>query len=463
MRIQPLRDNPCYWEYQNRPALLLGGSAEDNLFQIPDLKDHLNELVDCGGNYIRCTLSSRDPGNVWPFERDPATGLYDLESPSAQYWQRFETCLQLCRELGIILQIEVWDRFDFARDPWEENPFNPRNNRNYTAVESGLAETYRKHPSSRENPFFRTVPSLEDNGQVLRYQRIHVDRLIQVVGDAPNVLFCMDNETNEAPEWSSWWADYLKENLPGPVFATEMWDAHDILDPMHQRTWKHPGRFAYCDISQVNHQHSAVHGNQILQFREEILATGHRRPLNMVKIYGADTGNYGTARDGQERFWRAVFCGVAAVRFHRPPSGLGLGSTARAHIRSLRLFTDALGIFTCSPAPERLPGNSPNEAWCLADPGRTWAVFFPNGGTVSLDVSETAHSELSARWMRIRESIWLDPFPLAVDRGRVYLTTPEPEGCWAILVIAGDHQCDAGDSGTSRCGQGAVNQVRGPA
>ena len=55
-RIQPWIKNPRYWQYQGRPTLLLGGSKDDNLFQIPDLKAHLDAIRAAGGNYI----SARD-------------------------------------------------------------------------------------------------------------------------------------------------------------------------------------------------------------------------------------------------------------------------------------------------------------------------------------------------------------------------------------------------------------------
>ena len=52
-RIKPYADNPHYWQYKGKPVLLLGGSKDDNLFQIPDLKEHLDMLASVGGNYIR--------------------------------------------------------------------------------------------------------------------------------------------------------------------------------------------------------------------------------------------------------------------------------------------------------------------------------------------------------------------------------------------------------------------------
>ena len=43
-RIRPYSENPMYWQYKGKPILLLGGSKDDNLFQIPDLKEHLDLL-----------------------------------------------------------------------------------------------------------------------------------------------------------------------------------------------------------------------------------------------------------------------------------------------------------------------------------------------------------------------------------------------------------------------------------
>jgi hypothetical protein len=76
-RIRPWKENPYYWEYKGRPVLMLGGSDEDNLFNNPPLmKRNLKALEKCGGNYIRCTLSSRDKGNRWPFLK--TADLFDL-------------------------------------------------------------------------------------------------------------------------------------------------------------------------------------------------------------------------------------------------------------------------------------------------------------------------------------------------------------------------------------------------
>ena len=79
-RIRPSPENPRYWQYKGRPVLLLGGSKDDNLLQIPELREHLDALQKAGGNYIRNTMSDRsDKGfEVYPFQRRP-DGKYDLD------------------------------------------------------------------------------------------------------------------------------------------------------------------------------------------------------------------------------------------------------------------------------------------------------------------------------------------------------------------------------------------------
>jgi hypothetical protein len=441
-RIQPYQQNPFYWQYKGQPVLLLGGSVEDNLFQIPDLEAHLDLLRSVGGNYVRCTMSSRDEGDIWPFEYDSASGFYDLSQPGVDYWRKFERFLELCAERDIIAQIEVWDRFDFARAPWQLNPFNPRNNSNYTAVESGLLPDINTHPGQRENGFFRSVPALENNELLLQYQHTHVERLLSIALRFGNVLYCMDNETNESPEWGAYWARYIQQKAKDAdvqVYCTEMWDAWNILDDEHLATIDHPELYGFIDVSQNNHRLANAHWENLYELHRRIREAGHIRPMNSVKIYGANTGRYGTNRDGQERFWRNVFGGLASARFHRPPSGLGLSEIAQAHVYSMRMLTGEIDIFACGARNDLLQNRSWNEAYCVAQPGIEYAVFFPDGGNVMLDVSDADRHSFVVRWLDIRQSTWGEAVSeVGIEeldmKDHIRLITPSEDGFWAALI-----------------------------
>ena len=65
--IKPWSENPRYWQYKGKPALLLGATDNDNLFQNNNVESHLDSLKNFGGNYIRNTMSDRDPGNIYAF------------------------------------------------------------------------------------------------------------------------------------------------------------------------------------------------------------------------------------------------------------------------------------------------------------------------------------------------------------------------------------------------------------
>ena len=306
-RIRIWQGNPRYWEYGGQPVMLIGGSVEDNLFQIPNLEEHLDLLHEVGGNYVRCTMSCRDPGDVWPFAQEG--GLYDLERWNPEFWRRFADFLRLTQQREIMVQIEVWATFDYYRENWAVNPFNPKNNVNYTAQETGLPLVVDSHPVRTENSFFWSVPAERNQRTVLGYQERFVDEILRHALPCGNVLYCMDNETSVTPAWGAYWSEHIKTRAREAgvhVETTEMWDAHDLSHPQHRATLDHPETYSFVDISQNNHQKGQAHWDNMQRIRATLDPV---RPLNSVKIYGADTGRYGNDRDGQERFWRNVVVG----------------------------------------------------------------------------------------------------------------------------------------------------------
>ncbi len=422
--------NPRYWQYDGRPALLLGGSVEDNLFQVPNTAKELDRLVDAGGNYVRCTMSSRDEGNVQPFRREDH--LYDLTRPNEEYWNRFAQFLEETARRDVIVQVEVWATFDFYRENWERNPFNPKNNSNYTAADTALPTAVDSHPVKTENNFFQSVPTENNRMIVLKYQRLFVDRLLSHSLECDHVLYCIDNETSVTAEWGAYWAGYIRkaaEKAGKKVHVTEMWDPHDLEHPMHRATFDHPELYSFVDISQNNHQTGRQHYENALEARARLAAAP--RPMNNVKVYGADGGRHGNTRNGLRRFWRSVFAGCASARFHRPPSGLGIGELARPHIKAARQVTDAVGVVDCEPHPDLVSGTEGESAYCLADPGRAYALYLPDGGETALNLEE-ADGELELRWYSLAEGSWGEAEP--VKGGATVTLEPPGDGQYAAVI-----------------------------
>lgn len=447
--------SPFYWQYKGEPVLLLGGSREDNLFNHPDgLAGHLDLLTSVGGNYIRNTMSSRNPGNPWPHRR-LETGLYDLDEWDEEYWQRFEDLLEMCLERDIIVQIEIWDPWDYFMTEaplgfgpdnvgWESCPFNPILNINYTAKETGLDPYIDYHSGSRPSGhvFFHSVPELEDIPLVRRYQEAFVEKILSISLDYPNVLYCMNNEIGEPPEWGEYWANFIRHiarEAGKEVFLADMrrnsdFSSQEQLNLLHDRV-----HYDFFEISQNTANDGQEHYDQIMLIRDQI--ADMPKPLNNVKIYGGEIGSWTTnVEEGTRRFWRNIFGGLASSRFHREgPSplffGAGLSHVAQAHIQSMRMLTDEMDIFSCVPSNNLLGDREPDEAYCIAEAGNQYAVYFPDGGDVIIDLSGTGET-LELRWLNIRSSQWLESETIE-GNNTVRITTPL-RGQWAALIRTAD-------------------------
>ena len=427
--------NPAYWEYKGQPVVLIGGSDDDNLFQWKrsDLKDQLDLLQSIGGNYVRCVISCRDNKGfeVWPYQK---TGnLYDLDQWNPTFWDRFSDFLSLTYGRDIIVQIELWATWDFysSGQHWNKNPYNPKNNSNYTSGKSGLPEKINFEPWQtnypvKYHPFFWTVPKEKNNAVVLPYQEKFVKKLLSYSLQYPHVLYCMDNETSVTPEWGWYWSAFIKAEAAKQgviVHTTEMWDKWELSDSQHDATFNHPEIYSFVDISQNNHQLNQTHWDNMQKQRNRISAK--MRPLNNTKIYGANGSSLGgNNNDAFEKFWRNIFGGCASSRFHRPNSGLGLTAPAQPHIKSMRMLLDTMdNFFKCEPHNDLLSSRSSDEAYCIANPQKEAAVFFTTKGKVVLDVSQMTGKSITVTWLDISNTKWLEPQSFEKTNS-LTLTTP---------------------------------------
>ena len=434
-RIRPYEKNPRYWQFKDQPVLLLGGSDDDNLFQRTDkrLTDQLDLLKSVGGNYIRCTMSGRDEGNVQPFAQ--ANGKYDLNQWDEEYWNRFERLLDLTRERDIIVQIEVWAFHDFGQGWWAKNPWRPANNISYDSSNTTLKESY-GNIGKVPHDFFLTVPKLNSDRLVLAHQHRYVDQLLSYTLRYDHVLYCMTNEIHPqfSPEWGWYWSEYIKARAAAAgreLETTEMYWEIDLKKPQQRASLDRPEVFSFFEASQNSAKMGQENGDNF-QFAYNYLAK-NPRPINHVKIYGADSSTWpgSTDRHATECLWRNIMGGSASSRFHRPPYGLGLGSKAQAHIKSLRMLTDSMNIFTCEPDNSLLSERSENGAYATANPGREYAVYFPNGEPAAVDL-RAAEGALSAKWLDIARSRWAREETL--DGGTTVTLTPPGKGHWAVLI-----------------------------
>ena len=440
--LRPWVENPWYWSYLNKPVLLLGGSDDDNLFQWPEKKflAQLDRLANAGGNVIRNTMSDRkDKGfEVYPFQQQK-DGKYDLNQWNEEYWKRFERLLRETANRGIIVQIEIWDRFDYTGnrgdDRWQIHPYNPKNNVNYTYEQSGFAESYPDHPGANKQPFFFTTPGQRNNSVVLQFQEGFVDKMLDHTLKYEHILYCIDNETKADEEWGRYWAEYVKKRAAKDdrkVFVTEMWDDWDLTAERHKRTFDHPELYDFVDVSQNNHNKGQKHWDSFL-YVKKYLST-KPRPMNTTKIYGSDGNKFGhTDQDGIERFWRHLLAGGASIRFHRPPSGLGLSEKAVASIQAARKLESIISLWSVEPANDLLSEREENEAYLAADTDRSYIVYFPAGGEVQIDMTAIKGS-LVVYWIDIDSGEW-GPTQNFHAGDKISIATPDNKNWVATIVV----------------------------
>ena len=439
--LQPYSENPRYWEYKGQPVLLLGGSKNDNLFQSQNLTEHLDELHEAGGNYIRNTMSSRDSGDVWPYFRQQ-DGKYDLEKWGEEYWQKFENLLKLTEERDIIVQIEIWDRFDYSRDNWKKNPFNPENNVNYTVEETGFDTEYPKHPASDLQPFFHSIPGMPKYNETIDivrlYQEKYIDKLLSHTLNYGNVLYCMDNETSTPPEWGKYWINYIKTgaNEKGKrIYLTDMFDLFFRPQecPSCLQVLEQADVYTFIDISQINSRNfNQAHWDTlqwILKERDKFPL----RPVNNTKIYGGNNSSWGSGsnEDGVERFCRNVIGGCASVRHHRPTSGNGLNEKSKATIKAVRKIETVLKLWENKPGMELLSDREPDEAYLSAKEGEKYVIYFTDGGAVKLDLSQYDKSFM-LKWISVNSGEWSGE---STFKGGSFqeITTPDKGGWFAVI------------------------------
>ncbi len=428
--IQPWEENSWYWQFNGEPVLLLGASSDDNLFQwtADRLVPHLDSMVEAGANYVRNTMSDRcDRGfEVYPFYK-MEDGKYDLSKWNNAYWDRFEFFLKETEKRDVIVQIEVWDRFDYWDKYWLPHPYNPGNNVNYTAAESGLTGEYPNHPASNQQPFFFTTPNQQNNEVLLNFQKMFVEKMLSISLEFNHVLYCIDNETAAEEEWAIYWAGLIKEKATEKektVYVTEMWGNIDLKSEIHKRTFDFPERYAFCDVSQNNWQEGQDHWDNFQWVRAYLLSKP--RPVNTVKTYGSPKNIHGL-----ERWWRHVIGGAASARFHRPPDGLGLSEMSVAAVKAARKIEAVVNFWELTPGNEKLSMREENEAYLTSKPGENYVLYFTNGGQVGLDVKEYA-STFRLKWLELNTGEWKSEHTF--NGGQIVELSAPGTGSWVAVV-----------------------------
>jgi len=468
-----------YWKYNGRRVLLLGGwnhghnpfidhdtdNDKDNRgVSTPEqIKQSMEDLAATGGNCLRCVLDPGMAAGTQGFDFCAKSGTqYDLNTMAGPFWTRIEMFVAEAEKRDIIVQIELWDRFDLIDSSWGSwpvSPWNPKNNVNYTTVSSGLAASY---ASFGTHPFIQGVPGHPEYEKapkarkqkydlVRGFQDKFVDKLLSIALQHGNVLYCMNNETHADPAWGKYWMKFIKRKAAAMgknVATTDMFD--DVYRAQDSRglTYQLANRkeYDYLDVSQVNSRHAdEAHWNSVKWIADAAKKTNPPYLLHMTKIYGNDLAldgkpwsrfKPGDSDNGIEEWWRNLLAGVAGVRFHRPTSGIGLSDEAKNCIRATRKIESKVKFWDVEPRLDLLTKRQSDEAYLAADPGKAYILYFTkNGeGSVGLKLDQCPDTRFELRWANVDTGEW--GATTAVRGGStVTITRPNGSAHWVAAIV----------------------------
>ena len=200
----------------------------------------------------------------------------------------------------------------------------------------------------------------------------------------------------------------------------------------------------FADISQVNSRNYDEEHWETLQWLLGQVNNTHPRPSNHTKIYGSGYKGFGTGgpEDGIERFWRNIIGGSASARFHRPDSGNGLNDLAKACIKAARILEGLIKFWDITPQMDLLSARESNEAYLAAKPGEQYALYFTNGGSVELDLSD-ARGPLDVTWISVSMGLCVQtaaalrhrPVPTTIEGGGVVTISAPYKGGWVAAIV----------------------------
>jgi hypothetical protein len=468
-----------YWKYDGRRVLLLGGwnhghnpfidhdtnNDEDKqgVSTPAQIRNAMDELVAAGGNYLRCVLDPGMAAGIQGFDFCAKSGTqYDLGSMTGPFWTRIETFIAEAQKRDIIVQIELWDRFDLIDGSWGSwpvSPWNPKNNVNYTTASSGLAASYRSFGS---HPFLQGVPghpkyesasrSRKHKYDLVRsFQDKFVDKLLSVTLRYRNVLYCMNNETHEDPAWGRYWMNFIerKARVQGRnVPSTDMFDDVYGAESSRKLAYQLANRkeYDYLDVSQVNSRHAdEAHWDAVKWIADAARKTDPPYLLHMTKIYGNDLAlsgkpwsrfKPGDSNNGIEEWWRNLLAGVAGVRFHRPTSGIGLYPEAKGCIRATRKVESKVKFWDVEARLDLLTNRQSDEVYLAADPGKAYILYFTKngGGSVGLKLDGFPDTTFELRWVNIGTGRWGSTRTIP-GGSTVTIDRPNDSSHWVATIV----------------------------
>ena len=333
--------------------------------------------------------SRTGPGNAldgWP--------KFDLTKLDQAYFDRLRARVIAASDRGIYVGIMLFGGSYECRGGWQGNPFHAQNNINGVDGDlSGEGEGTESHTLE--------APS------VTRLQEAYVRKVIDTVNDLDNVLYEISNEGEESSQqWQYHLIRFIHEYEAGkpkqhPVGMTAIGsgdaESNTVLSA-GPAEWISPHTFAWGGVDNV----PVADGGKV-----SLLDSDHW----FVKDI------YNHPAFGRDWVWRAFCRGhnpilmehlspLSFVDHEYPLTNDDAGYIAsREAMGRTRRFAERMNLAAMTPSPDLA-----SSGYCLADPGKEYLVYLPEGGAVMVDLS-AATSELNVEWFDVEndKTVTMDP------------------------------------------------------
>jgi hypothetical protein len=316
---------------------------------------------------------------------------FNLAAWNEEYFSRMRQRIIQAGERGIYCAVMLFQGWSLHKtstpsgDPWPVHPFNGENNIN------GVDVPYHSVDDDEHPCLHSTL-----NPAVLAHQEAYVRKVIDTVNDLDNVLYEILNEGG-ATAWQYYLIDFIhaqererpKQHPVGMThrispwqFNSELFDSPaDWISPAREpHDWKYPGSVVLHDY--IGDPPAADGSKVIINDTDHLWGHGGNpvwvwksftRGLNPIfmdpwwPLYIESTENIAP--------W--VFVGGV---LKDDPDYPDWAPTRRA-MGDTRHYADKMDLVAMTPQPDLV-----STRYCLADPGREYLVYLPQGGSVTIDL-----------------------------------------------------------------------------
>ncbi|MBC7328596.1 hypothetical protein H5T87_10890 [bacterium] len=300
---------------------------------------------------------------------------FDLTKFDDAYFRRLRQRVEMAGKRGIYVSIMLFEGHgaQFAAEGWEFHPFHPDNNINH--IDGGRLDYY-----TLKNP------------KVLALQEAYVKKVIDTVNDLDNVLYEICNEAgNYSTEWQYHMIKFIKE------YETKKPKKHPV-----GMTFQYGGERSGSNANLFNSPADWISPNPEGGYRDD------PPPNDGRKVVLNDTDHLWGEGGNPRWVWKSFLRGHNPLFMDRiveltnraitwagisPAEDIPLAEESRKAMGNTLRLSQKFNLINMRPLPELA-----SSGYCLAEPGKTYIIYVPDGIEVKVDLREVK-GKLKVEWL----------------------------------------------------------------